>query len=195
MWTPITKTFTLYSEQGIDLQAHSGDLDPARGTYADFEQIRMAQARLYAEILETDQVIWCSRDQPEVVPLDSPKFLHTIEADGRDIAAVLDGFLWEHIIGNRRCVPPEEHERMRFSCCSAGGNRHSMLKRLEDDYISKNLPAETWKSVVVSNIDHPMAQILLGWPLKYSMIKNVKRIIREQTHAELQNGPRSRGPF
>ncbi|MCK9304746.1 MAG: hypothetical protein M0P27_05060 [Bacteroidales bacterium] len=195
MSLPITGSFILYSEQGVDLQTLQGDLDLARGTYADIKQIRMAQARLYSEILETDQVIWCSRDQSEVVSLDSPKFLHVIEADCRDIVAVLDGFLWEHIIGNRRCVPPEEHERMRFSCCSSGGNRHGILKSLEDDYISKNLPADPWKSVVVSNIDHPMAQILLGWPLKYSMIKNVKKIIREQTHAGLQNGPRSRGPF
>jgi len=176
----IANPIKLYSEQGIDLRSLSGPLDRKRGTYADQRLISNAQERLYTELIGTDQVIWCSPEVPVTVPLETPQYIHTIEADGRDIIAVLDGFLWEHIIGNDRCVPPEVHARMRFSCCSASSDRDAALRRLEYDYIATNLPADPWASVVVSDIAHPMAQILLGWPLKKSRISDVRTIIRER---------------
>jgi len=113
------------------------------------------------------------------LPLGLPQYIHTIDADARDIMAVLDGLLWEHIIGNDRCVPPKVRERMRLSCCSEARDRHAALKRLEDDYIRSNLPANPWDCVIASDVDCRMAQILLGWPLNHSRIIDVKTIIRE----------------
>lgn len=168
------ETRRLYSEQGIDLQSFAARLDLTRGTYSTYDRIREAQERLYREYLGTDQVIWCGREVPETVPLETARYVHTIQADKRDVVAVLDGFLWEHIIGNDRCIPPEIREYMRFSCSSVTGDKHAALMQLEDEYLINNLPNDPWDSVLVADLDCRMSQVLLAWPFKYSRIVNVK---------------------
>jgi len=183
MTAGVRETVRLYSVQGMDLQTFNGRLDPTRGTYTGQSRIAAAQSRLCAEVVGTDQVVWCSLDAPDVIPLDSPQYVHTIDADRRDIAVVLDGFIWEHIIGNDRCVPPEERERMRFACCISADDKHTHLRRLEDEYIAAHLPKDPWSKVVVADIGCRMPQVLLRWPFKHSHIAGVLPIVREHPPA------------
>jgi hypothetical protein len=148
-----------------------------RGTYTQNQQIADALSKLYDKVVLTDQVVWCSLDGPEVVPLERPQFLHTIEVDERDTVAILDGFLWEHIIGNSRCIPPDEHQRMRFSCCPSKGRSFDQeLTRLEDQYIAENLPSDLWGKVLAPDLSCRMPQILARWPFDHSRITCVKKI-------------------
>ncbi len=166
----------LFNQYSFDLSGFRGRLKRDLGTYKQHEQIAKAQARLYDEVIHTDQVVWCSLEKPESVTLQQPQFIHTIEADKRDIAAILYGFVWEHIIG-RKCVPPEEHERMRNSCCAnEPGSRHQALEDLVNQYIAKHLPRDPWSNVLAPGLTCRMPQILLGWPFQHSRIVQVKTI-------------------
>jgi hypothetical protein len=180
MTAGVRETVRLYSEQGMDLRIFNGRMDPIRGTYAGQSRISAAQSRLYAEVVGTDQVVWSCLAAPEPIPLDFPQYVHMIDADRRDIAAILDGFVWEHIIGNDRCVPPEDHERMRFACCISADDKHTHLRRLEDEYIAAHLPKDPWSKVLAADIECRMPQVLLRWPFKHSHIAGVETIVREQ---------------
>lgn len=169
----------MYSEQGLDLRGFQGRINATHGTYAGQSRISGPQAKLYAEVLCNDQIVWCSLAAPESIPLDVPVYLHAIDIDRRDIAAVLDGFIWEHIIGNERCVPPEDHEKMRRSCCFCNGDRHAQLRELEVEYIAAHLPDDLWSSLLASDLDCRMPQVLVAWPFKHSRIVSVDQVARE----------------
>jgi hypothetical protein len=174
----------VFSEQGHNLRHFSGRLCRHMGTYAQEQAIATSQSKLYDEILHEDQVVWCSPDRPEIIPLEEPKYLHTIELDSRDLVAMLDGFVWEHIIGNSRCIPPEIHKEMRFSCCSADGNsRHRILRALEDRYISENLPKDPWSHVVVKDAKFRMPVFLLKWPFVHSQVVDVEEILERTSRS------------
>jgi hypothetical protein len=152
-------------------------MERSRGTYAQDPRITEAQAKLYDEYVHTDQVVWCSLDEPRPVPLDQPQFVHTIEVDQRDIVAVLDGFIWEHIVGNSRCVPPDERQRMRCTCCIRKGRSYQQeLAALEDRYIAEHLPSNLWGKVLAADLTCRIPQILIRWPFDYSGITHVSRV-------------------
>ncbi len=64
----------LYSEQSYDLSITRDPRKRKLGTYADTPRIAHAQAKLYDELLGTDQVIWCLLEPPshaEIVKWES----------------------------------------------------------------------------------------------------------------------------
>lgn len=187
MFLVASERVRMYSEQGLDLRGFRGRIDAMRGTYAGQSRISGAQAKLYSEVLCNDQIVWCSLAAPESIPLSVLVYLHIIDIDRRDIAAVLDGFIWEHIIGNERCVPPEEHEQMRMSCCFCNGDNHAQLRGLENAYIAENLPDDPWSSLLASDLDCRMPQVLVAWPFKHSRIVSVDQIVPDRDGIEAGN--------
>lgn len=163
----------LYSEQSHDLRLARERRDRRLGTYADIPLIACAQTRLYDEILGTDQLIWCRLDvSPENV--DKSMFLHVIDGDETDTVAILDGMVWEWIIG-QNCIPDEEWDKIRFSTSHLlVPERNIRREQMKAEYARTHLPDDLWANLRTDDISCRMPQILLNWPLKASNIVDVK---------------------
>lgn len=171
----------MFSVQSVDLRHFPARVQRTRGTYVQDQRIADALSKLYDTVVFTDQVVWCSLDEPEIEPLDRPQFLHTIEIDKRDMVAILDGLVWEHIIGNSRCIPPDERQKIMSSCYPKGNRSFAQeLECMVDQYIAENLPSDLWDNVLSTNLSCRMPQILVRWPFEHSRITCVKRI-QDQT--------------
>jgi len=168
---------TVFSEQGHDLACFRGQINRHCGTYSDDPAITAALATLYDEVLEDDQVIWSTLQRPPVVRLEELRFVHTIEADRRDIVAVLDGFIWESGILRRRIVPPDVFRHIRTSCHTlAGKTRHEAIDQKVDDYLARELPPDPWAHLVRLDTSCRMPQVLLSWPFCFSRITETEVI-------------------
>ena len=168
----------MFSEQSHDLRTFRGRIDRNCGTYTQDNNITRALAKLYDEVICTDQVIWCSLVELQACPLEDTCFIHTIEADDRDIVAILDGFVWESGILERKIVPPEEHEKMWNSCCFIDeDSRQQALDRKVDQYITEHIPRDPWSNVRTSDLICRIPQVLLRWPFQYSRITAVKKVV------------------
>lgn len=157
----------LYTEQGHDLGVCHEARNRNLGTYAEQPRIANAIDRLYDEILGEDQVIWCSPDRPPIIPLEEPRYLHTIRLDPADVLAVLDGFIWEHIIENDQCVAPEVWEQIRLAHPDEEARAEACKQ-----YLARHLPEDLWAHVVLRDEDCLMPVYLLRWPFE-SEILNV----------------------
>ena len=171
----------MFSEQSHDLRTFRGRIDRNCGTYTQDNNITRALAKLYDEVICTDQVIWCSLVELQACPLEDTCFIHTIEADDRDIVAILDGFVWESGILERKIVPPKEREEMWNSCCCFldADSRQQALDRKVEQYIKKHRPHEPWSNVLASDLNCRMPTILLIWPFQYSQIMEVQIVDRK----------------
>ncbi len=155
-------TMSVFTVQGVDLRCFSGRLDRGRGMYVDRPQISQAVGRLYDEFLHTDQVVWCSPEKPHVSPLPQAQFVHEIHAEATEIVAILDGFVWNHIIGNSRFIPQEDHAKLRHSLLRLPEDEYpGRLRQLEDDYRARNLPADLWANLISNTLDVRIPQLLL----------------------------------
>jgi len=167
----------MFSEQTHDLRTFRGRRDRSCGTYAQDQKIAGALAKLYDEVICTDQVIWCSLVELSACHLEETHFIHTIEADDREIVAILDGFVWESGILERRIIPPQDHQKMWNSCCFLDADsRQQALSRMVDQYISEHMPRDPWTNLLTSDLTCRMPQILLIWPFQYSQIMDVRPI-------------------
>lgn len=161
----------LFSEQGHDLRHFHDRRRRDLGTYADDPTVTHALTRLYDKVVMTDQVIWCSFDQLPFVPLEMPRFLHTIEADRRDVLAVLDGFIWESGILRRRIVPADVREKIKAACSTmVGASRLRAIDQKIDDYLGRELPTLPWSHLIRPDTTCRMPQVLLKWPIRFSRV-------------------------
>ena len=132
-------------------------------------------ARLYDDYIHTDQVLWCIRENQLLGPPPPGQYVHEIEADQRDIVAVLDEFVWKHIIGDSGYIPAEDHERLRYSIGGLSGDRYlAELARSENKYIADRLPKDLWGSLIVDNLSTDLVTVLLRWPFPCSSIVSVR---------------------
>lgn len=163
----------LFNELSHDLRFFHEPLDRTRGTYAHIPRIAEAQARLYDEILGTDQVIWCSLDKPPHCDIGKPCFLHVIEEDESDRLAVLDGMVWEWIIG-QNCIPDAESERIcNVTNHLEQADRNRVREEMKAEFAEENLPRDLWGNLRTDEITCRMPQVLLRWPLVRSTILDV----------------------
>jgi hypothetical protein len=174
--------------QAYDLRQFAGPIDLSQGTYREHDEIIAAQRRLYVR-LGCDQIVWTSFQPPDLFPRDKGKFVHEVDADWRDVAAVVDGLIWNHIIGtDPRYIPPEEHSKLRFRAGQmAGGDEDKALRAVEDEYLRQRLPENLWDGLCRSSIEFPSDQVLLRFPFKHSVIVAVHEVT-----AEVANGSRFR---
>lgn len=186
------------SEQGHDLRHFKGRQDPSRGPYADNPAIMEAFAVLYEDVIKTDQVVWCSLQRPSIVPLEKPRFLHTIDVDQRDVLAILDGFIWESGILGRRIVPPDVRHRITAACrMMVGGCRQEAIDAGIDEYLARELAADPWPQLLCSDTSCRLPQVLLKWPIRFSCVGQPEVVQLEQEevrgHALRQEGGRGQG--
>ncbi|MDA1142577.1 MAG: hypothetical protein O3B01_28775 [Planctomycetota bacterium] len=136
-----------YTLQGYDLTSFSGPICLDKGTYRDQPVIKESQKKLY-EIVGTNQVIWLSQDRP-YLGASAVCFLHRIEARKEDIVAFIDGFVWNHIIGNSQYIPEDEHRKLRHALVHKSGTEYDMaLRESEDNYLRLNIPTDLWGSEI-----------------------------------------------
>lgn len=159
--------------QGYDLREFRGPIELNRSTYNDCKNIIAAKKRLY-DLIDEDQVVWCGQDEP-CLHGETGRYIHDIDADRRDIAAIVDALVWCHIIGYNRCyIPPEEHGDLRFRAATSACNYDAELRQAEDDYLAANLPDDLWPSVIKLEVSKKSDQVLLKFPFAYSVITNVE---------------------
>jgi len=164
----------LYTEQGHNLKLNKEPRDRKLGTYANDPEIANEMAKLYDEYLNTDQVIWCSRDHPTDCSSRKPNFIHEIDVDESDVFAILDGMVWENIIGNKT-IPEEESLNIRIETMYLESSKMNRIRdEKKQEYLRKNLPNDLWWDLIKNDINCRMAQILLKWPLEKSIITSVK---------------------
>lgn len=159
----------LFSEQGHDLRNFKSRIDRQRSPYAKIPRIADTIAELYQR-LSTDQVIWCLLDAPESGAFKT-QYLHTIEYDERDKVVILNGLIWEHLLG-QNCIPEVECARIRHQCClMKGSDRDKEMQRLKDEYLKVHLPpGDPWDKLIADDLNCLMPQVLLCWPLLHSRI-------------------------
>ena len=133
--------------------------------------------RLYAEFLHTDQVIWLLVECPPKnhrKPIPTTQYLHTIEADRRDYLAVVDTFIWEHIIGHHWVIPYPDLRSIRDSMdpTLTSAQRKTEEERRVNAYLAKRLPQDLWSNLL---IESPRAwdQVIMRCPFRYSWIADV----------------------
>lgn len=166
----------LFSQQDHDLRTFKGPRDLERGTYRDHEGIRSAQRRLYDQCLGgNDQVIWCSPEELEASPLDGSKLVHEIELAESDLVAVVNGYVWGLII-ELPCIPPDVHAEFRRRSCFAESPRDH-VEELVRRYHEEHRPQGCLWDHVIGDLDSPMPEYLLRWPLGASEIVDVRPVV------------------
>ncbi|WP_145179752.1 hypothetical protein [Gimesia chilikensis] len=164
--------------QGYDLRTFCGPIELSHGTYTDDPKTSLKQQRLY-DLVSEDQVIWCGQDEP-AVHNETGKYIHDIDADPRDIVAVIDSLVWSHILEYPpRYIPPEEHSDLRYQAGISEGNCDEALHKAEDAYLADNLPNDLWTGVIKDAITKKSDQLLLKFPLVFSTIANVDIVTEE----------------
>lgn len=169
------RVFTL---QGYDLGSFCGPIEQSRGTYNEDLNISFKQQQLY-DLVSEDQVIWCGLGE-SALHAKTGKFIHDIDADPRDIVAVIDSLVWCHILKyDSRYIPPEEHSDLRYQAGISEGNYDEALRKAEDAYLADNLPNDLWTGVIKDDITKKSDQLLLKFPLVFSTIANVDIVTEE----------------
>jgi hypothetical protein len=119
------------------------------------------------------KVVWCGQDEP-CFHGQTGRYVHDIDADPRDIVAVIDSFVWCHIIKcDSRYIPPEEHNDLRFQAATSGRDYDATLRQAEDDYLAANLPDDLWSAMTKPEVSKKSDQLLLKFPFTFSAIQNV----------------------
>ncbi|HCO23317.1 MAG: hypothetical protein CME31_27215 [Gimesia sp.] len=160
------------------MRTFCGPIELSCGTYRDDLNISFKQQQLYGLVNE-DQVIWCGQDEP-ALHTETGKYIHDIDADPRDIVAVIDSLVWCHILDyDSRYIPPEEHSDLRYQAGNSEGNYDEALRKAEDAYLADNLPKDLWTGVIKDDITKKSDQLLLKFPLVFSTIVNVDIVTSE----------------
>ncbi len=191
--------------QGYDLRSFCGPVDLVQGTYRNSPSIVSAQHRVH-EAIGTDQVIWCCRDVPYLFG-EVGRYLHEVTLARADVVAVVDSFIWTHIIEPRsRYVPQKEHEELRR--CVSLSDAHDpdqAIREAENKYLHEHLPADLWSRVLKTDANRTDDQILVRFPFVGPLINKVEKVTDEIPQAVLdkQRGisprrtarkPRATGP-
>ncbi len=168
--------------QGYDLREFKGKIKLDCGTYKDepnAPEVSRAQRKLYDRIDE-DQVVWCSQVGLDL-PHKSGGYFHIIDIDFRDSVFVVDSLIWCHINYNDpRYILGEDRSDLRFQASNSGADDwEAELHKLEDDYLTANVPADLWSAVIRDEITKESDQLLVKFPFESSRILDVKRITDE----------------
>ena len=185
------KLFTL---QGYDLNSLTEPIDPSQGTYRDKPQIAAAQRKLN-ERLANRQVIWMSQESPDLLTSEIGRFIHEIDTDWRDVVTVVDGLIWNHIIGNDpRYIPTPEYCELRVKAAqSFHGDYESCLRAIEDEYLKMRLPCDLWEGLCRGELLYPSDQVLVEFPFQHSQIVTVQEVTSESANGRpLGAAPRRR---
>jgi len=169
--------------QGYDLRTFNGRIELARGTYKDDSKVSSAQRRLY-DLIGEDQVVWCVQGQ--LLGEEIGRYHHEIDADSRDMVAVVDALVWCHIAQYRpRYIPPEDRCVLNIQAATSGvDDRDAALRKAEDDYLAANLPADLWAAVTKKGITKKSDQLLVKFPFEFSTILNVEVVSEETAKGE-----------
>ena len=168
-------TGDLYTLQGYNLLEFQGNIDLSRGSYHDLPDVRTAQQQLY-EMIGENQVVWCSQDRP-MLNHEAGRFLHRIRVDDRDVVAIVDTFVWNHIIENERYIPASDHDGLRYDAgLSTNGDYEEALRAAEDEYLRQHLPANLWSAVVRTKVENDDVQVLVRFPFAFSKVVNVQQV-------------------
>ena len=167
----------LYTQQALDLRSFRSRLDRTKGTDTDSPTISQAKARLYDDYLKSDQVLWCFLKKAPDGPLEEPEFMHEIEADeDRDVVGIVDGLVWEYIIGHFP-LPPKDDVYWRDFVKGCGGDESIWEHGLRADWRNRDISADPWGHVVVKRPnDAWLPEILLKWPFDRSRILSVEEV-------------------
>ena len=168
-------TGDLYTLQGYNLREFQGNSDLARGTYHALPAVRAAQQQLY-EMIGENQVVWCSQYQP-MLNCEVGGFLHRIRVDDRDVVAIVDTFVWNHIIKHERYIPLRDHDTLRDNLeIGTNGDYEEALKAAEDEYLRQHLPADLWGAVVRTKVENEDHQVLVRFPFAFSKMVDVQQV-------------------
>jgi hypothetical protein len=169
--------------QGYDLRRFGGPIELSRGTYKNDPNVPVSQRQLY-DLIKEDQVIWCGQDEP-FLRAAAGRFVHDIDVDSRDIMKVIDTLVWCHIIKyGSRYIPPEEHSDLQFQAEASGDDYDEALRKAEDSYLADNLPNDLWTGVTKDAVTKKSDQLLLKFPLVFSIIVNVDIVTEEMATRE-----------
>ena len=175
-------TGDLYTVQGYSLLEFRGGIDLAQGTYREMPHIKAAQQRLYQMIGE-NQVIWFSQDCPVLVG-ETGRFLHRVQVDERDVVAIVDTFVWNHIIKNVHYIPGNDHSTLRYNVATcADGDREKALRAAEDEYLRQHLPADLWEAVLKPKVENTDVQVLARFPFAFSKVVDVQQVTASTSKA------------
>jgi hypothetical protein len=186
--------------QDYDLRTFTGPIDLNCGSYSHNQVIKDAQRKLYDLLkavgrLTDDNVVWCDQDQP-IMRDKGGRYLHEINADSRDVIAVIDSLAWCHIINyGPRFILPEDHCALRRQATTSGEEYGPALRRLEDMYLADNIPADLWSTVAKSTVAKKSDQVLLKFPFEFSTIVKVRLIAADPPMTEIfESSPLVTGP-
>lgn len=166
--------------QGYDLTKFNGPIQRDRGIDKKNAQLSEAKNILY-RIIGDDQVVWWEQYQPKLFDNHINFYLHEILVDRRDIIAVIDTFIWNHLIGNSRYIPEEAHEALRNTLGLSEVEDRLDLAQLEDDYLAENLPPKNqlWSKVIKPDISDDTDQILTKFPLRNSQFRTITKVTKD----------------
>ena len=69
------------------------------------------------------------------------RFLHVVRVDARDVIAVVDTFAWNHIIGNKRYIPEDDHDKLKYDAAMNSDSDYlEALQAAEDEYLRNTSP-------------------------------------------------------
>ncbi len=169
----------VFTLQTYNLRHFSGPINLAVGSYRNDPNVSAAQRRLY-DFIKEDQVVWCGQDEP-ILHSAKGHFLHDIEVDSRDIVAVIDSFVWCHLIDSTsRYIPADVHADLHRQAAKCDDyDKANVLRKFEDSYLAKNLPEDLWASVLKEEVTEKSDQLLLKFPFVFSAIGNVDIVTEE----------------
>lgn len=147
--------------------------------YSDRPDIARAQRKLY-DLIGDDQVVWCVPVAKHYIGGEIGRYFHELEIDSRDVVAIIDTFLWYHIIEpSSRYIPLEEHRQLKLGADTNGEGDESNLHSLEDKYLADHLPDDLWLAVRKPEKDKATDEVVVKFPFTYSTIRSVQKITKE----------------
>ncbi|QDT24597.1 hypothetical protein [Gimesia chilikensis] len=166
--------------QGYNLTKFDGPIHRDRGFDKNNAQLSEAKNTLY-QLIGDDQVVWLEQYHPKLFDIHIDCYIHEILVDQRDIIAIIDTFIWNHLIGNSRYIPEKAHEVLRDTLAFSEVEDDFDIVQLEDRYLAENLPPKNqlWSKVVKPDISDDTDQILTQFPLRYSQFLSITRVTKK----------------
>jgi energy-converting hydrogenase A subunit M len=92
--------------------------------------------------------------------------------------------VWNHIIGNKRYIPADQHAALRHRVTIANdGDYNTALQDAEDEFLRQNVPSDLWRSVLLHEIGSHDDQVLVRFPVAFSRVIEVRRITKALAEA------------
>lgn len=170
----------LWTFQTQDFSLTEGCVDHSKSEYHRMVQgVPLAYQKL-ADLLGTDQIVWCYTDRTDYKKTGVSRTEWVLEVPESEILKFIDGFVWNRILG-QKCPPPKE---LLYSWRVPAIERHPGDFPAQERFIADQnksyweLPppsGDWWNHLFVENSENEGIDALIRHPIRREWVKDQKK--------------------